>query len=121
MVAEQVQDAFNAIVDNALRPDSTATAVPLQTPFQRVQQPLRGRQLELSPRPAITNGGMGGKVLLMETALQKNTDLLAEAEKKILELQGEVALIKLHLRQELEENAKRQNVAQVNEQRLAVL
>ena len=57
----------------------------------------------------------------METSIQKQADTMVEADKRIVAIQGDIALIKQHLREEYDENVKRQNVAQAMEQRMQAI
>ena len=114
------QSQIDRVVDRALNDPQQRPSLVLTSPFERVQQPVRSRQSDKSPRP-VTAGGMGGRVLLMETTIQKQEEALKAADQRIIALESDVALINLHLRQEVEENAKRQSIAQVLEQRMQVM
>ena len=117
------QAQINQVVDRALDPqrgiDPRAGQMPILEAPTAGRPTSRGRQPASSPRPAA--GGFGGRVMLMETAIQKQADSMGEADKRITALQGDVALIKLHLQQEVDENAKRQNIAQAMEQRMQAI
>ena len=60
-------------------------------------------------------------MLLLDTTVSKHTDELSQVDTRILAMQSEVAMIKLHLQAEVAAKERAQNVAAAVEQRIALI
>ena len=113
------QEDIHEVVDHALYPHRHTLPNPMGSIMDdgSVRRPSRGRTTNLQ-EPRANNESFGTQVLRLGTETRKQETELAQVKEKIVMMETDITLIKMHLR---EERDAKESVAQVVERRLAQL
>ena len=118
---EQVQAHIDRAVDRALHPHTTMMPNPMGiAPAPRA---ARGRTMETEQRATTTTAGtmFGGRMLKAENTVQKHSVELGEIDARIVSMQSDIAMMKLHLQHERVADSQRDNVSQPIDQRISAI
>ena len=119
--SEQVQAQIDRVVDHALYPHTTMMPNPMGlVPAPRA---ARGRTTERTSeiRTEERSNMFGGRMLHTEQTVGRHSAELVEIDTKIIAIQTDISLVKLHLQHTRVEDSTRDNVSQSVEQRIAAL
>ena len=119
--SEQVQAHIDNAVDRALHPHTTIMPNPMG--IAPAPGAARGRTMETEQRSTTTTAGttFGGRMLQTETTVQKLSVELGEVDARIVSMQSDIAMMKLHLQHERVADSQRDNVSQSVEQRITAI